>query len=253
MYRIASEQNLTLLEIADNWSREISPKRTSIELEKSLIQAWWRGELQATGNITRLKAIDALFTSVAARPLFWVNGEPEPKTIWEHPDGSAEVFIGPILKVPSHSPDEWSDENCNDAFEEIAKDWDNQAFDLIRPIISETTLSERDFTAWIKAKGHDRPEFWVEPKSFEADRVLKAPKTALKKISKNKAPDFVRLYQSKTLGAGDQPTKVGLERYSLAENYDGTRDSLRNAFDEIMGGNAPGRGRPKKSRKINRH
>jgi|GEM_PF-3445334 len=252
MYPKAADQNLSLLEVADDWSQEIKPRKTSKELERFLIEAWWRGELQFLGGITRVKTIGALFKSTAAGPLFWIDGEPRPQTVWEYPDGSADVFIGPILKVPSLSPDEWSDEHCNHAFEDIAKHWEHSAFDFIRPIISTAKLAERDFTNWIKAKGYIRPEFWAEPKPGEVVQLVKASQSIPKRISKKKVHDIVVLYIKLARTAGESPTKKGLEKYCDKENCGIPRDLLRSEFTEVMGNNAPGRGRPKKIAKINR-
>ena len=57
MLRRPADRNLTLDEIADDWSREIQPPRSKNELATELCKAWWRGEFEATRGPKRHQKI----------------------------------------------------------------------------------------------------------------------------------------------------------------------------------------------------
>ena len=247
MYPIPARKNLDFYEIADHWSREIEPRRSSKEILIDLGRAWWRGEFKCHGQLTRLRVLNALFKEASAQITFWVQGEDPPQTVWEHPDGSAEFLMQSVIHVPNSDPETWTDEQCVEAYEAIAQNWGHEEFDLVTPVVSGLMLTEAVFTQWIEANAYHRPKFWGVACVTEADTVTASP-PPLKRQEGLK--QFVTLYIQNTKAAGKLPTKVGLAAAAKAESRKGGRDQLRYEFDQQMGGEAPRRGRPSKKSPI---
>jgi hypothetical protein len=245
LYPIPADRNLKLIEIADNWSREISPSRTKGELFDDLAMAWWRGEFQSRTELTRLNALRALFQTQRAELPFWVEGSEMPQTIWEHPDGSVDVLLLPPIPVPRADPVAWADEDCLLAYEAIARDWGHEAFSILEPVIAGIALSEMEFTRWTHTMGYNRPKFWALAPLVS----VKPAAQAINPLPKNRPgkPDkFVKKYISDTEAAGKRPSSKGLEEASKSAGLTGGRGARRSEFKKQMGVNAPGRGRPKK-------
>lgn len=160
MYPIPATKSLSLPEIADHWSREISPTRTAEEIEQFLARAWWMGEFKDIGGRTRLKALISFFKISKIDNLFWINGEQKPQRVWEYPDGSAKVLMLPVLQVPSNRPEEWTDDDCQLAYQSIAENWGDDIFQLVEPVIFTISLSQQDFSNWLNALGYNQPIFW---------------------------------------------------------------------------------------------
>jgi hypothetical protein len=245
LYPIPADRNLKLIEIADHWSREISPSRTKGELFDDLAMAWWRGEFQSRTELTRLNALRALFQTQRAELPFWVEGSEMPQTIWEHPDGSVDVLLLSPVPVPRADPEAWADEDCLSAYEAIARDWGHEAFSILEPVIAGIALLEMEFTRWTHTMGYNRPKFWATAPLVS----LKPAAQAINPLPKNRPgkPDkFVKKYIDDVTASGGQPTKVGLEAAAKAAGLRGGRDQRRTEFDLQMGSKAPGPGRPAK-------
>lgn len=245
MYPIASSRNLELHEIADHWSREIYPGRTKGELINDLGKAWWRGEFQSTDKIIRLNLLKVLFKKRRAKLPFWPAGEREPQTVWEFPDGSAKVLVLNTLPVPSGDLGSWADEDCLSAYEAIAEDWGDEAFELIAPIVSGVTLSGSGFASWVGKLGYTRPTFWASSPGG-GDRAPPISVQLSRRRAASRPVEFVKSYIKDTQAAGRRPTKTGLEVAVKRAGLIGGRDARRNEFNQQMGVNAPGRGRPAK-------
>ena len=245
MYPIPASLNLTLSQIADHWSRKIKPRRSSDEIRRDLGQAWWRGEFQSNGETTRLRVLRALFKGRRADLPFWVQDDDRPQTVWEHPDGSAEVLLLSVIRVPSADPESWIDQDCHEAYEAIAQDWGDDVFSLIEPAVVCVTLSEPEFTRWTQNMGYKRPKFWATntPVSVEHAAPSVAP---LPKNRPGKPDKFVSQYIEKEKASGGRPTRVGLEVAAKSAGIRGGRNERRAEFERQMGGEAPVRGRPSK-------
>jgi hypothetical protein len=247
LYPIPAKKNLDLSEIADHWSREIEPRRSSREMLIDLGRAWWRGEFKSHGEITPLRVLNALFEESSSQLTFWVQGEDPPQTVWEHPDGSAEFLMRPVIPVPSSDPETWTDEQCVEAYEAIAQDWGHGDFDLVAPVVSGLMLTEAAFAQWIEANSYHRPKFWGFACVNQVDTLTPSPPPQKRHEG---LKQFVSRYIQNTKDAGKLPTKVGLAAAAKTEGRKGGRDQLRNEFDQLMGDEAPRRGRPSKKSPI---
>lgn len=243
MYPIPSSRSLDLAEIADHWSREISPARAQGELLNDLGKAWWSGEFQSTNDITRLNVLRALFKTKRAEIPFWIDGEPAPQTTWQFPDGSADVLVLQVLPVPSGDPGSWVDEDCLPAYNAIARDWGAEAFDIIAPIVCGVTLSGSGFASWLNKLGYTPPTFWASSPGVKFE-LTPMPAQPLRKNGTSRPLKFVKQYITDTEAVGKRPTKTGLEEAAKSAGLIGGRDARRTEFNQQMGVNAPGRGRP---------
>jgi hypothetical protein len=245
LYPIPADRNLKLIEIADHWSREISPSRTKGELFDDLAMAWWRGEFQSRTEVTRLKALRALFHTRRAELPFWVEGSEKPQTTWEHPDGSVDVLLLSPVPVPSADPGAWVDGECLSAYEAIAQDWPNEAFDIVDPVVRGVILTSQDFACWVANFGYSQPDFWALPPVAAPE--LPAP---IVEPPRKKGPGnprrFVKDYIADARLAGKRPTQKGLEAAARDAGIRGGRDARECEFKQQMGPALLGRGRPPK-------
>jgi hypothetical protein len=60
MFPISADRDLSYVEIADYWSREIHPRASRREIRDELAKAWWRGELSGFHDISRVGLLRAL-------------------------------------------------------------------------------------------------------------------------------------------------------------------------------------------------
>ena len=246
MLRRPADQYLTLLQIADDWSREIQPPRSKHELTNELGKAWWRGEFVATRGPTRLAVLQSCFRNRHADLLFWLKGACEPQTVWEQSDGGAVVLLTPVLPVPNAVPESWSDDDCGAAYDVIVEGWGSDEFRMMEPFVTiPIHLSETDFTKWIGQVGHTRPDFWVAAPSSAAEHVSD-PSDLIPKNVSPKTDEFVRQYIADMQAAKKLPTKSGLEQAAKEMGRKGNRELLRKSFNLQMDGDAPVRGRPPK-------
>jgi len=250
--RRSPEKSLALFQIADDWSREIQPARSSDELLNELVTAWWRGELQAASGPTRLKVLSALFKTSRSEIPFWVDGEDAPQTSWELPDGGVEVLIIPVLPVPSSDPEAWTDEACAVAYEALAEHWRDSSFNLVSPLVTGgISVFEPSFTQWIAACGHTPPEFWrrqqphsINPAPVPAPASVPAVGSDVStppKLPPRKRGPFpatlVRvkngMYDEVRSGTINIEQLMSLKEVSLAAQYGVSRDTIRRAKKAI--------------------
>ena len=222
MLRRPSNRYLSLLEIGDDWSREIHPPRSKNELVTELGRAWWRGEFVATRGPNRLKVLRDFFKNRHEGLLFWVQGEEEPQTVWERPDGSADIQPVPVLSVPSGAPESWTEEECVTAFQVIAGGWGSGEFDMMEPSVTVVVhLSERDFTRWIEEFGHTRPDFWIRGSAdvkvpLPEEKGRTAPRAVGRRVRTSLIRDAVTA-KLRALIAEGKFTPVALNKMSDAE------------------------------------
>ena len=119
MFPIPSGRELSFIEIANYWSREIraSPQELRMEMSK----AWWRGELTAAKGPSRPKLLQAVRLHCADNIAVAVPGVTDPPSSRLLDDGSVEVFRLVRLPLPNADPDTWTDANCAEAFAAIAE------------------------------------------------------------------------------------------------------------------------------------
>ena len=245
MHAIPAKRDLSLFEIAELWSREIKLLRTQSELLEDLGKAWWRGEFQSRTEVTRLKALRALFRTRQAELSFWVEGSEMPRTTWEHPDGSVDVLRLSPIPVPSADPGAWVDGECLSAYAAIAQDWPDEAFDIVEPVVRGIILTSQDFACWVANFGYSQPTFWALPPVAAPE--LPAPIVEpLRKRGPGNTRGFVRDYIANARLAGKRPTQKGLEAAAGGAGIRGGRDARACEFKQQMGPALLGRGRPPK-------
>jgi hypothetical protein len=159
---IPSGRKLSVFEIAKLWSRETKPPAPHQELLIAIGQAWWRGELVAANGPSRLKVLGALYSTCRDSIAFIIPGMTAPPLGKLLDDGRWEVFLR--IPLPNGDPDTWTEANCAEAFEVIAKEWDEVAceewFHLAAPIVAGIVLTQREFNQWIDKMHYSRPNFW---------------------------------------------------------------------------------------------
>jgi hypothetical protein len=225
VFPVPSSQPLSLWQIADYWSREMKPPANRDELFDSLVKAWWRGELVASGaeRVDMLKAIHN-------NPPSWIAFEGE-QQISALPNGIGEVRL--FVPLPKSSPDSWTDDDCTEAFQIIAKLWDSLDFELFVPIVWSLQLSEDEFTRWVKSRGHQRGNFWVRGKKEKG-------------VCQNIQGDYNR-FSSRTLPIHAKPNTGRFLKWLRAKNIDGSRDFFRSTYKDLTGQLRPGRPTKKES------
>ena len=246
MYPIPASRGLSLVEIADHWSREIKPSRTKDELIIDLGKAWWGGEFQSTKGTTRLDAIKRLFELEPSQSPFWMLGEDWPKPETEHLSSSTAFLLRTILRLPSSDAETWTDTACVAAYKKIAEDWGTGLFNLVEPMVNSVSLSEAAFSTWIIELGYTRPGFWGksegvadhEGRPFIMSAGQKPPLTI---VARKRGPAPVVLTRVKSAMRADiQSGKFSIEQLmlvteeSLRAEYAASRDIIRRARIEIQ-------------------
>jgi hypothetical protein len=160
---IPSGRKLSVFEIAKLWSCETKPPAPHQELLIAIGQAWWRGELVAVNAPSRLKVLRALYSTCRDSIAFIIPSMTEPPQGKLLDDGRWEVFLR--MPLPNADPDTWTEANCAEAFEVIAKEWDEVAcdeewFQLTAPIVAGIVLTQDEFNQWIGKMRYPRPNFW---------------------------------------------------------------------------------------------
>ena len=170
MFPIPSGRKLSLIEIAKYWSREIKPPASPKELRNVISKAWWRGELLVASGPSRPKLLGVLYSHCADYIAFAVPDVEEPRQARLLSDGQVEVFQLVRVPLPNADPDSWSEANCTEAFEAIAKAWDEKYFDLIAPTVASIVLTQHEFTRWISEAKYQRATFWGDTSEKESEQ-----------------------------------------------------------------------------------
>jgi hypothetical protein len=159
------EDRLSCAKIVRYWSREVRPQASPRELLNEIVKAYWRGELQPSGAPDRLSVLKSLDQLYRGRITFALAGEPDPTQLEHLPDGGARVLLRVRVPLPSADPGDWSKENCADAFEALAREWEavpQVIQEDVLPAIVGGELGREQFVTWITKKGFERPRFWQE-------------------------------------------------------------------------------------------
>ena len=158
------KQNLSLLEIADYWSREIRPPASRKELLRLLESAWWLGEIHGDSILIRLELLKRMFQSMGDRTdlgIVFITGEgQEQSTIERLRDGSVVVDVRPQIPLPSTDIGSWDEGNCESAFLALAQTASVESYPEITPALAFIELSFSEFTSWLAKRDFDKPKFW---------------------------------------------------------------------------------------------
>jgi hypothetical protein len=157
MFPISSGQT-RFIDIANYWSGEIKPRVPPRTLRDTLIKAWWRGELVAANEPSRVHLLRGLHSKCADHIAFVIPGAPEPPCSRALDDGGVEVFR--LVRVPllDAQSDTWTDANCTEAFSAIAEAWDEELFSLLAHDVLFIPLTRSEFIQWAEKCGN-RPTF----------------------------------------------------------------------------------------------
>jgi len=161
-----SKVDLSFLEIADYWSREIQPPASKWELLDLLIRAWWRGEILGDAP-PRLEFLKKMFAKRSGKDelsgiVFNLEGEVGEPTETELPDGCVDVDIRPRVPVPSRNTDGWNEAECDPAFQSLGSEAVScvEHYDDWLPGFGWFNLSRNEFMKWVAVQRYSLPTFW---------------------------------------------------------------------------------------------
>jgi hypothetical protein len=199
----------------------MSPPASSDELLNELVQAWWRGELAASGA----QRVNVLHTIFRLSPPFIAFDDDQ--HIKELTDGTVDVR--PFLVPLSNSvPSSWDDHNCSEAFEAIANAWCIlSSFELMLPIVRALEFTEVEFSRWLRTR-RQAATFWGS--SREGGNPLPA-----RSISTRGAAELAKEYYNSPHEQGKRPTQIGFEEWLKAKRICGSRLVFRTEFKKVAG------------------
>jgi hypothetical protein len=158
-----SADKLSFREIAKFWSREIQPHASRDELVDEMEAAWWRGELVAASEMTRLQLLRSMFAHRASTSLegivFVTPNDPEQPVVTELANGEVMVDTSPRVSVPSLETDQWTEESCAGAFETLSKSPSREHFPALLSLHC-IELTREEFFRWVDRRGFHAPTFW---------------------------------------------------------------------------------------------
>jgi hypothetical protein len=160
MFPIPQDRSLSLIDIADYWSREAQPPAKKREIFSELIKAWWRGEFVGTNGPIRLKVLKALFELRKDRISFVVPGHESAPQTEATEDGGLRITRPLSIRLPNDEPSSWDDEKCAPAYEALAEGWQFMEGDISEPAIGGVELTRDCFIKWLSKRGLWRPTFW---------------------------------------------------------------------------------------------
>jgi hypothetical protein len=229
VFPIPINQSLSFTEVSKFWSREIVPRATFKECFDTLVKAWLRGELTATGA-KREHILQAIYRQPPDLVAFAVVGSAEPPQVKELPDGAKEVAWLWLVPIPNSEPETWNESNCVNAFAALALAWDSDRFALTVPVVSGLQLTQSTFSRWIESTGRKAPVFWMGDEELERAKML------------------ARKYFDLTKRSRRTPKQSEFEKEVLGNGWRGRRDILRKACKIVARKrNMPVRaGRPRK-------
>jgi hypothetical protein len=156
-----SADKLSFLKIADYWSRE--SRASQNELLAQLEAAWWLGEIVGNSAITRLQFLKNMYQSRHEPDMqsivFVTQSDAGPPTDTPLADGGVIVDVRPRINVPGET-DAWTEDSCNDAFQELARLPSQQYFPQLSYSICYIDLTYEEFFGWARSRGFDLPGFW---------------------------------------------------------------------------------------------
>jgi hypothetical protein len=158
-----SEKQLSLLNIADFWAREIEPSASKKELLGLLESAWWLGEITGNSAITRMQYLRKMFNSreLAAwkAVVFTTRDNHGPETSYPFANGEVVVDIRPRINL-SEDTDSWTENSCHAAFKTLATLPSFEHFPELSLGLPFIELTREEFFGWLEKRGFDPPRFW---------------------------------------------------------------------------------------------
>jgi hypothetical protein len=217
MFPISADK-LSFLKIADYWSRE--SRASQDELLAELEAAWWRGQIAGNSARTRLEVLRSMYDSRhdLQSVVFVTPNDPGPQTETPLPGGGFVVDLAPRISVPNET-DDWTENSCNDAFEELAQLPSQQYFRLFSYSICYIELTPEEFFGWIRSGGFDVPTFWKTIEPLSAREIARkeeqkpAAKPSLKRELKAAYKERIETYRGK-----EPPSRTDDEQWAK-ENF----------------------------------
>jgi hypothetical protein len=221
MFPVPEKPDLSIDVIADYWSRTGSPAKER-ELEETMIRAWWGGKLEGPKETKRLEALKVLYELGGnGEVVFLVSGTQSLPEIVERA-GGAEVDLSVRLSLPGASPDNWTEDNCAEAFEALSIGWTEGMSEELTVALLSMSVSRLDFMDWIAQSGFSKLKFW-------RDKTLEV---AAPKMSVSQVREFVENYVAGEKGAGRKPSQTGAEEDAKRQKMGFSRSVLRRLYKE---------------------
>jgi hypothetical protein len=244
-----SADKLSFLEIADHWSGE--SRALKGELLAMLEAAWWQGEIIGNSAKTRLQFLENMYRSRHEPHLqsvvFVTPSDPGPPAVTPLPNG--EVVVRPGISVPSET-DDWTEDSCKDAFDELARLPSQQYFPILRYDIWFFELTREEFFRWIQFRGFDVPTFWKTTEPLSAREIVR--KQEHKPAAKVSLREVEAAYKQriKTYCGKEHPSRTDDEQWTK-KNFNLTRTKARDLRRKLAPPEWRKPGRRKRKDKIN--
>jgi hypothetical protein len=162
MYPLA-EESLTLFEIARHWGRDLPQRPPREEVLQTLLDAMWKGELQATLGPGDRSTHERLLRILAdeSHPGMLIYDDPMslPPNSSPTPDGGEVVDIRERIYLPRDTA-AWTPEVISNACAALARCELDDYDDSIRTILASLEVTKDDFGMFCDARGYERPAFW---------------------------------------------------------------------------------------------
>jgi hypothetical protein len=252
---LIGENNLSIDKITDNWSREIQPPTSRLELLDFLEAALWRGELKSD-SFTRLALLKSMLRSARAGDLTGFVFVTQELQGIELADGGLQFDVHELeslrILVPSNNPENLIEASCAGAFEALAQVPSRKHYPERTLQFLMMTIDYRQFVGLLTAHGLDLPKFWrpvisKPPQLKEETHTSKDGKTFLKKTPPagsyvgKRGPTPIKFNQTKEAMRRDilerRLTEDGLRAMlekQLKVRYGVSRDTARKARDAIL-------------------
>ena len=163
MFPIPSDRKLSVVAVAEYWSREITPPASAQDLRDTMGKAWWRGELVATNGSSRLSVLRGYY-SRSARFIACVIPDVEEPPQWTPVDEEVIEFVRPLrVPLPNAKPETWTEAGCAPSFDAIAEQWKEAVISQSAPLLLDIVLTSSEFFQWVDACDYKRPTFWSPP------------------------------------------------------------------------------------------
>jgi hypothetical protein len=170
MFPIPSDRKLSIVEIAEYWSREIKHPASAQELRDVISKAWWRGELIATNGASRLSVLRGYYLRSAKFIAFVIPDVEEPPQ-WESVSEGIIEFVRPLrVPLPNANPETWTEANCAPAFDGLAEQWREAIISPSAPVFLDIVLTSSEFFQWVNAFGYEPPTFWSRPLEEQSEQ-----------------------------------------------------------------------------------
>jgi hypothetical protein len=189
-----------------------------------LERSWWNGEFGPKEAERRLGSLKWLYKHQQEVITFLIPGHAVPEAIVELPDGGAIVSLHHRVPLPNDDPSSWTLKNCADAFA------------VIEVGFSSLKITEAVFTAWIRARGFERPKFWAEGTPPIIAAKASPGSTKKRRGRKPTVRTAVAIQMQEDIDDGTTTIEklAGEKEESLERAYGCSRDTARKARDLVL-------------------